>query len=175
MQDMHYSSSQITVILFAPCLITYIKILIAPGGGVGMVWVSEQAKKKKPHWQPSRNLNIFYCLCLSEVVLFWVVCVWFVNLCHIYMFVYVYVRCVMCGRFVMQLRSWVLAATHTRAHTLGFSMVGIGDAALVFWTDAVGGGLDWPRRVIPWWLMNGGTDGSFVPVMELATALWEEG
>lgn len=46
MQDMHYSSSQITVILFAPCLITYIKILIAPGGGVGMVWVSEQAKKK---------------------------------------------------------------------------------------------------------------------------------
>lgn len=87
-----------------------------------------------------------------------------------YMFVYVYVRCVMCGRFVMQFRR--SPCSHT--HTLGVSMVGMGDTALAFGTNAVGGGLGWPRQVIPWWLMNGGTDGSFVSVMELATALWEE-
>lgn len=31
-----------------------------------------------------------------------------------------------------------------------------------------------PERVILRQLMNGATDGSFVPVIELATALWEE-
>lgn len=31
-----------------------------------------------------------------------------------------------------------------------------------------------PERVILRKLMNGATDGSFVPVIELATALWEE-
>ncbi len=31
-----------------------------------------------------------------------------------------------------------------------------------------------PEQVILRQLMNGATDGSFVPVIELATALWEE-
>ncbi|KAF5893138.1 3-ketodihydrosphingosine reductase [Clarias magur] len=56
-------------------------------------------------------------------------------------------------------------------HTVGFSMVGMGR---MFGEDSIGGSLSWTRQVIPWWLMNGGTDGSFVLVMELAAALWEE-
>lgn len=72
----------------------------------------------------------------------------------------------------MKFHSSVLAATHTMVS--GFQYGGYGRCGSGVWTGAVGGDLGWLRQVIPWWLMNGGTDGSFVPVMELATALWEE-
>lgn len=75
----------------------------------------------------------------------------------------------------MQFCSRVLTVAHIRTYThTGFQYGGYGRFSPGVRDRRSGRGLGWPRLVIPWWLMNGGTDGSFVPVMELATALWEE-
>ncbi len=67
--------------------------------------------------------------------------------------------------------SFLLSHPHARKHTRN------GRGSLWEWQLCFTGG-GWvglrPEQVILRQLMNGATDGSFVPVIELATALWEE-